>query len=109
MANPLTKHARMMCLAAIPCLTASAATYVITQEDIRRSGMTNIQKLLRMVPAHVRVDFGMTWRLVKSLELGIFGQNLPNDNHAEFTSNKTTVITEIPRSVLGRIIWNFLT
>jgi iron complex outermembrane receptor protein len=30
--------------------SAGAAAYVITQEDIRRSGMTNIPDLLRMVP-----------------------------------------------------------
>jgi iron complex outermembrane receptor protein len=30
--------------------TAGAAIYVITQEDIRRSGATNIPDLLRMVP-----------------------------------------------------------
>ena len=30
--------------------TAAAAIYVITQEDIRRSGMTSIPELLRMVP-----------------------------------------------------------
>src|SRR5882672_2519985 len=30
--------------------TAPAAIYVITQEDIRRSGLTSIPELLRMVP-----------------------------------------------------------
>src|ERR1700678_1140792 len=30
--------------------TAPAAIYVITQEDIRRSGMSSIPELLRMVP-----------------------------------------------------------
>jgi hypothetical protein len=53
------------------------------------------------------MDFGVTWRPTKSLELGIFGQNLLDGNHAEFTNYKTTVLTEIPRSIMGRITWRF--
>ena len=34
---------------------AAAAIFVITQEDIRRSGATNIPDLLRMVPGHGRL------------------------------------------------------
>ena len=59
------------------------------------------------VPSYVRVDFGVTWRPIKSLELGIFGQNLAAANHTEFTSYTTSVVTEIPRSVMGRITWSF--
>jgi iron complex outermembrane receptor protein len=59
------------------------------------------------IPAYVRVDLGVTWRPVKSLELGIFGQNLLDENNPEFTNVKTTVVTEIPRSVMGRITWSF--
>jgi iron complex outermembrane receptor protein len=59
------------------------------------------------IPAYVRVDLGVTWRPTKSLEIGIYGQNLADGNHAEFTSYKTTVLTEIPRSVMGRVTWRF--
>ena len=59
------------------------------------------------MPSYVRMDFGVTWRPTKSLELGIFGQNLLDGNHAEFTNYKTTVLTEIPRSIMGRITWRF--
>lgn len=59
------------------------------------------------LPAYFRVDLGMTWRPVKSLEFGVFGQNLMDDNHPEFTNYKTTVLTEIPRSIMGRITWRF--
>jgi len=43
---------------------APAAVYVITQEDIRRSGATNIPDLLRMVPGLVvaRIN-GSTWAI----------------------------------------------
>jgi iron complex outermembrane recepter protein len=53
------------------------------------------------------LDLGVTWRPTKALELGIFGQNLLDGNHPEFTSYKTTVLTEIPRSIMGRITWRF--
>jgi len=59
------------------------------------------------IPSYVRVDFGVTWRPTKSLEIGIYGQNLLDDSHAEFTSYKTTIVTEMPRSVMGRITWRF--
>jgi len=59
------------------------------------------------IPAYVRVDLGVTWRPTKSLEVGIYGQNLAQNHHAEFTSYKTTVLTEIPRSVMGRVTWRF--
>jgi iron complex outermembrane receptor protein len=59
------------------------------------------------IPSYVRLDLGMTWRPAKSLEIGIFGQNLAQDKHPEFTSYKTTVVTEIPRSIMGRVSWSF--
>ena len=59
------------------------------------------------IPSYVRVDVGATWRPAKSLEIGIWGQNLADNRHAEFSSYKTTLITEIPRSVLGRVTWHF--
>jgi len=59
------------------------------------------------VPSYVRVDLGVTWRPIKSLEIGIWGQNLADNQHAEFANYKTTLVTEVPRSVLGRITWRF--
>ncbi len=59
------------------------------------------------IPSYVRLDIGVTWRPIKSLELAIYGQNLLDDQHLEFTSTKTTVLTETPRTIMGRITWNF--
>ena len=59
------------------------------------------------VPSYFRVDLGLTWHPFKSLEVGIYGQNLLADRHTEFTSYITTVLTEIPRSVMGRMTWRF--
>jgi iron complex outermembrane receptor protein len=59
------------------------------------------------IPAYVRLDLGLVWHPTKSLEIGLWGQNLLADRHAEFTSYKTSLITEIPRGVLGKITWKF--
>jgi iron complex outermembrane recepter protein len=59
------------------------------------------------IPSYVRLDLGLVWHVTKSLELGVWGQNLVDDRHPEFTSYKTAVITEIPRTFLAKITWRF--
>jgi iron complex outermembrane receptor protein len=59
------------------------------------------------IPSYFRVDLGVTWRPIKSLEIGVWGQNLADDRHAEFSSYKTSLITEMPRSVVGKVTWRF--
>ena len=59
------------------------------------------------VPSYVRLDLGLVWHPTKNLELGIWGQNLAQGLHAEYTSYKTPLITEIPRGVMARITVHF--
>jgi iron complex outermembrane receptor protein len=59
------------------------------------------------IPSYVRLDIGLVWHATKTLEIGIWGQNLLDGRHAEFTSYKTPLITEIPRAVVGKITWRF--
>ena len=59
------------------------------------------------IPAYVRLDLGMVWHPNKSWELGIWGQNLLYDRHREFPSLKSSVSTEVPRSITGRITFKF--
>jgi len=59
------------------------------------------------IPAYVRLDQGLIWHPTKSLEFGIWGQNLIQDRHAEFPSLKSSVLTEIPRSVLLKMTFRF--
>jgi iron complex outermembrane recepter protein len=59
------------------------------------------------ISSYVRLDLGLVWRPVKSLELGVWGQNLLQDQHAEFSSDTTTLITEVPRTIVGKITWRF--
>ena len=59
------------------------------------------------IPSYVRLDLGLVWHPTKNFELGVWGQNLAQDKHAEFTSYKTVLLTEIPRSVMARLTWHF--
>jgi iron complex outermembrane receptor protein len=59
------------------------------------------------IPAYVRLDLGLIWHPTRSLEIGVWGQNLLDDRHREFPSLKSSVQTEIPRSIMVRITWKF--
>jgi iron complex outermembrane recepter protein len=49
----------------------------------------------------------LIWHPNKSLEVGIWGQNLLDDQHPEFTATNATLRTEISRGVLGKITWRY--
>lgn len=59
------------------------------------------------IPAYVRVDAGLTWRPKPWVEFSIWGQNLFDDAHTEFPSYHAAGITEIPRSVYGKLSLRF--
>jgi iron complex outermembrane receptor protein len=59
------------------------------------------------VDSYVRFDLGVTWRPMQNLELGIWGQNLAEGGHPEFPSYRTREISEVPRSVVGRVTWEY--
>jgi iron complex outermembrane recepter protein len=59
------------------------------------------------VPSYFRLDIGLNWRLNKSWEIGVFGQNLLHTGTVEYESLQTPALTEIPRSVFGRITFRF--
>jgi iron complex outermembrane recepter protein len=59
------------------------------------------------IPSYTKLDLGLTWRPCKSLEIGIWGKDLLENEHPEFPSQETTQITEIPRSVMATITWRF--
>jgi iron complex outermembrane receptor protein len=59
------------------------------------------------ISSYVRLDLGVTWHPTPALELGIWGQNLLDDRHAEFNSFRTSLRTEVPRGVMGKVTWRF--
>jgi iron complex outermembrane recepter protein len=62
---------------------------------------------LTMIPSYIKLDLGITWHPTKSLEIGIWGKDLLDNEHPEFAALETTLITEMPRSVMGTITWHF--
>ena len=79
-----------------------AALYYVS--DTMPGGTTLAQQ---PVPAYFRADLGVSWRPTKNLEVGVWGQNLFDNQHPEYNSVKTTLRTEVPRSVVGKIILRF--
>jgi iron complex outermembrane recepter protein len=59
------------------------------------------------IPDYLRADVGVVWHATKNLEIGVWGQNLWGDEHVEFTSYKTALITKIPRGVVARVTLRF--
>jgi len=59
------------------------------------------------IPAYVRADLGLIWNPGNRWSLGVWGQNLLSPRHLEFASENTTLLTEVPRSILGKVTWSF--
>ena len=82
-------------------LEFNTAAYFVDQVESPVGAGTTV------IPAYVRVDAGLVWHPNKSLEVGIWGQNLLDDQHPEFTGNISALRTEISRGVLGKITWRY--
>jgi len=59
------------------------------------------------VPAYVRLDLGLVWRPTPALEIGLWGQNLLDNRHLEFTNYSTPLRTEVPRTAQLKVTWKF--
>ncbi len=59
------------------------------------------------IPSYIRVDVGLVWHPSKSLEIGIWGRNLLDDRHPEFTATNTALRTEVPRGVQAKMTWRY--
>jgi iron complex outermembrane receptor protein len=59
------------------------------------------------VPAYTRVDTRLGWRIGRSIELSLAGQNLLAPRHAEFHDAYEVNHTLVERSVLGKITLRF--
>jgi iron complex outermembrane recepter protein len=57
------------------------------------------------VPSYFAMDVRLAWKVRRNLELAIVGQNLWDERHAEFGA--AAIRQEIPRSVYGKITWQF--
>jgi iron complex outermembrane receptor protein len=59
------------------------------------------------IPSYVRADLGLTWSWRQWLEIGLWGENLLQREHIEFSSQQTPELSEIPRSVLAKVTVRF--
>lgn len=59
------------------------------------------------IPSYVRLDLGVVWHPVSSLEFGVWGQNLLHRRHAEFASVQSSLLTEVPRGIMVRMTWRY--
>jgi iron complex outermembrane receptor protein len=59
------------------------------------------------IPAYVRLDLGLIWSPRKWLEFGVWGRNLQQSEHVEFSSQQIPALTEVARSVLAKVTARF--
>lgn len=59
------------------------------------------------VPAYVRFDARVAWRLRHDLEVSLTGRNLNDSKHLEFVNPSGPRSTEIPRSLFLATTWRF--
>ncbi|MEY2510710.1 MAG: iron complex outerrane recepter protein [Verrucomicrobiota bacterium] len=79
----------------------NSAAYFVDQVELSNGSGTVV------IPAYIRVDAGLVWHPKPSLEVGIWGQNLLDNQHPESNSYYNPIRTEIPRSVVGKITWRY--
>ena len=60
------------------------------------------------IGSYITLDARLGWRPHKDVELSIVGQNLLDSDHPEFLPEMlATSLTEVERSVYGKITWQF--
>jgi iron complex outermembrane receptor protein len=60
------------------------------------------------IPAYTRFDAGLVWRPSTAWELGLWGRNLQEPAHPEFSQIVVPgVVVEIPREISVRVRWRF--
>jgi iron complex outermembrane receptor protein len=59
------------------------------------------------VPSYTRLDTRLGWRVGESLEFSVAGQNLLTPRHIEFGDGLQVHVTQVERSIAGRVTWRF--
>ena len=90
-----------------PAHRGTLATYVMLPKNLEANGAIYYVGALDKsnIPAYTRLDLGLTWQASKSLELGIWGQNLLDERHTEFFASSAPYLEAITRSMVARITW----
>ena len=59
------------------------------------------------VPSYTRLDSRLGWRARESLEFSLAAQNLLTPRHIEFEDGVQVHVTQVERSIVGRVTWRF--
>jgi iron complex outermembrane receptor protein len=59
------------------------------------------------IDSYHSLEARLGWRPLPHLTVAVVGQNLLTDHHAEFGGGSSGIITEIERSVYGKVIWHW--
>jgi iron complex outermembrane recepter protein len=59
------------------------------------------------VPGYTRLDTRLGWRAGESIEFSVAGQNLLTPRHIEFRDGMSTNVTQVERSIVGKVTWRF--
>ena len=76
-------------------------TYWIDQ--LNRSSLS----VMVETPAYLSLNARIAWRPMDQLELSLSGQNLLDSRHPEFVAENLLIKTEVERSVMARVRWEF--
>lgn len=58
------------------------------------------------IDGYTRLDLRLAWRPRRDLELSLTGQNLLDNRHLEYDA-VDVLASQVPRSLLGRVVWYF--
>ena len=60
------------------------------------------------VPRYIMMDMRLAWRVTRTIEAAVVGQNLLEPHHVEFINSSNGLIgTQVPRSVYGSMTWKW--
>ncbi len=59
------------------------------------------------VPSYISLNAMVSWHPVRNLELSLVAHNLLDSHHREFVGESLFSVTEVERSIYGRIRWDF--
>ena len=59
------------------------------------------------VPSYTRLDTRLGWRVGESIEFSVAGQNLLTPRHIEFGDGIQVHVTQVERSIVGKVTWRF--
>ena len=88
------------------------SAYNITRDielDLWLRGADRVDKIGgTSIPGYVTMDARIAWKPLKGLEVSLVVQNLLRDHHPEYVPETIgTSPSEMPRSVYGKVTWNF--